>query len=94
MKRNPNSNRSKKWIERNCLSSEKCVSYIKDICETYNLEYKISNDKLFVNADGISYRVYPDYENVCIIAVNRESGQKKKYEGDSCWIDFVLDIIG
>ena len=67
MKRNPNSNRSKRWAERNCLSSDKCASYIKDLCEAYNLKYKISNDKLFIDADGISYRVYPDYENICII---------------------------
>ena len=55
--------------------------------------YKISNDKLFIDADGISYRVYPDYENICIIAVNKKTGEKKWYDGDSCWVDFVLDIL-
>lgn len=94
MKRNPNSNRSKRWIERNCLSSEKCVSYVKELCEAYNIKYKISNGKLFVDIDKDSYRVYPDYENICIISVNKKTGEKKRYDGDSCWIDFVLDIIG
>ena len=93
MKRNPNSNRSKRWVERNRLSSDKCASYIKDLCEAYNLKYKISNDKLFIDADGISYRVYPDYENICIIAINKKTGEKKWYDGDSCWVDFVLDIL-
>ena len=93
MKRNPNSSRSKRWIERNHPSSEKCASYIKDLCEAYHLKYKISGDKLFVDANGISYRVYLDYDNVCIIAINRSTGGKKWYEGDSCWVDFMLDIL-
>ena len=93
MKRNPNSNRSKRWIERNNLSSENCASYVKNLCEAYGLEYKISGDKLFVDVDGISYRVYPDYGNVRIVAVNRNNGEKKFYDGDSCWIDFVLDLF-
>ena len=93
MKRNPSSNRSKKWIERNCLSSEKCVSYVKELCEAYNVKYKISNDKLLVSANEKSYRVYTDCNNVCIISVNKKTGEKKRYDGDSCWIDFILDII-
>ena len=93
MKRNPSSNRSKRWVERNRLSSDKCASYVKDLCEAYNLKYKISGDKLFVDAGGVSYRVYPDYENICIISVNKKTGEKKWYDGDSCWIDFVLDIL-
>lgn len=94
MKRNPNSNRSKKWIERNCLSSEKCVAYIKELCDAYGVRYRISNDKLFVDIGGESYRVYMDYENICIISVNKKTGEKKWYDGDSCWVDFVLDITG
>ena len=93
MKRNPSSNRSKRWIERNRLSSEKCATYVKDLCEAYGVKYKISGDKLFVSYDGVSYRACPDYENICIIAVNRKSGEKKWYEGDSCWVDFILDIL-
>ena len=46
-----------------------------------NLKYKISNDKLFIDADGISYRVYPDYENICIIAVNKKTGE---FDGLNC----------
>ena len=93
MKRNPNSNRSKRWIDRNRPSSDKCASYIKDLCEAYDLKYKISGDKLFVDANGISYRVYLDYENICIISVNKTTGEKRWYEGDSCWVDFILDIL-
>lgn len=69
------------------------MSYVKDLCEAYGLKYKISGDKLFVDSDGISYRVYPDYENICIIAVNKKTGEKKWYDGDSCWVDFVLDVL-
>ena len=93
MKRNPNSNRSKRWAGRNRLSSDKCASYVRDLCEAYDLKYKISGDKLFVDADDVSYRVYPDYENICIIAVNKITGEKKWYDGDSCWVDFILDIV-
>jgi hypothetical protein len=30
---------------------------------------------------------------ICIIAVNKITGEKKWYDGDSCWVDFVLDIL-
>lgn len=92
MQRNPNSNRSKKWIARNDLLSQDCVSYVNNLCESYGIEHKISGNKLFVYTDEFSYRVYPDFDKVCLIAVNRSNGKRTFYEGDSCWIDFVKDV--
>lgn len=70
------------------------MSYVKELCEFYNVKYKISDDRIFINVNGESYRVYPDRDNICLISVNKKTGEKKWYEGDSCWVDLVLDITG
>lgn len=108
MKRNHNSLRSQKWLQRNSLNNSSCISYVLKLCE---IEFEFSNfdikpfdsddNSLWLSYGLYSYVIGVDKDNICLKVLERNTNDsrkdryhllKKKFFGDACWYD-CLDWI-
>lgn len=103
LKRDCNSFRSLKWIQRNSLDNPSCVSYVVRLCE---IEFGFSNFdiKPFDNEDNslwLSYGLYSyiigiDKDNICLKVLEKNTNNihkdryhllNKTFVGDACWYE-------
>jgi hypothetical protein len=102
VKRNPNSTRSVKWIERNSLNNPSCERYVKSLIDnhfefkTYKInEYDTTEKALWVTYGCFSYIIEIDKDNISLKVLEQNIGTsknkyhllKKNFSGDSCWYD-------
>lgn len=102
MKRNPNSTRSVKWVERNSLNNPSCEGYVRNLIdnhfkfEIYKIgEYNSSEKALWITYGSFSYIIEVNPDNVCLDVLEQNTNTnknkyhllKKKFNGDSCWYD-------
>lgn len=95
IKKNPDSNRSKRWISYNDFSLDSVKSYLLNILYGYPFSYKFNgnNSKLFIKFNNNSYYIKIDYDNIGLILVNRITGIKKYYYNFSPWKNIFNDIM-
>lgn len=102
MKRNLQSNRSKKWIERNSLNNPECERYVRKLCDSYFElpiykigEYDSDEKALWITYGCFSYIIEVDRKNVNLKVFeskNHSKGNnyhvlKKTFVGDTCWYE-------
>ena len=102
MVRNPNSTRSKKWIERNSLNNESCRRHVEKICKINGFEYfkfgeyDCEEQSLWVTYGLYSYVIEIDKEKIYLKVFEKNTNQKNKdryhlldkyFTGDSCWYE-------
>ena len=102
MKRNFDSNRSKRWFLRNDLNNDSCSGYVDKLCkcqfqfDNYNFCIFDSDKKsLYLTYGLYSYVIFADPELVGlkVMEKNFNSLEKDKYHkaneffGDSCWFN-------
>ena len=102
MKRNPNSTRSMKWIERNSLNNPSCERYVRSLIEnhfefnSYKInEYDSDEKALWVTYGCFSYIIEVDTFNICLKILEKDFDSKKdkyhllkkNFSGDTCWFD-------
>lgn len=95
IKKNPCSNRSKRWIEYNNFSIDSVKSYLLNILSYYPFSFKFNknNSKLFIKFNNNSYYIKIDYDNIGLVLVNRTTGIKKYYYNFSPWKNIFNDIM-
>ena len=101
MKRNCNSNRSKKWFNRNNLSNLYCKYYVENLC---NIEFEFDYyefikykgyNALHIIFDHSDYFLYADEYEVSLISIkelNNKELSVEKFDGDTCWYDSLFWI--
>ena len=94
IKKNPNSNRSKRFVKYNDFSIDSVKSYILNLISEYNFSVKFNknNDKLFIFYNNHSYYVKLDYDKVGLVLTNKITGNKKYYYNFSSWRTIFNDI--
>ena len=107
MKRNPNSSRSIKWIERNSLNNESCKRYVEKLCISMNFEYfkigeyDIEEQALWITYGLYSYIIEVDKDDISLKVFESNKNQKeemryhimqKRFNGDSCWYECLTWI--
>lgn len=107
MRRNPNSTRSLRWIERNSLSNPSCANYVTSLLNnrfgmsTYKIaEYDTEEPALWITYGLFSYILKIDSDNICIKVLEQRVGNTKDryhtitktFSGDSCWYECFLWI--
>lgn len=104
MKRNIDSERSKKWLNRNSLDNISCVSYLKNLVRSYfdfySFEIKPYNNidfALWLGIETKMYIIYPCLDIVGLIMLERNDKNEDTIIdiplfGDMCWIN-MLDYI-
>lgn len=95
IKKNPCSNRSKRWISYNDFSLDSVKSHLLNILSDYPFYYKFNsnNSKLFIKFNKNCYYIKVDYDNIGLILVNKVTGIKKYYYNFSSWRDIFNDIM-
>lgn len=108
MKRNPDSIRSIKWIERNSLNNPSCRKYVEVLLtnkfkiSTYKFcEFDTEEIALWITYGLFSYILEADKDNICIKILEKDAiGAKDKYHlskkvfyGDTCWYDCISWIV-
>ena len=95
IKKNPCSNRSKRWVSYNDFSLDSVKSYLLNILSEYPFSFKFSknNSKLFIKFYDNLYYIKVDYDNIGLVLVNRITGIKKYYYNFSSWRNIFNDII-
>ena len=95
IKKNPCSNRSKRWISYNDFSLDSVKSYLINILSEYPFTYKFNsnNYKLFIKFNKNCYYIKIDYDNIGLVLVNRVTGIKKYYYNFSSWRSIFNDIM-
>lgn len=95
IKKNPCSNRSKRWVSYNDFSLDSVKSYLLNILSEYPFSFKFSknNSKLFIKFNDNLYYIKVDYDNIGLVLVNRITGIKKYYYNFSSWRNIFNDII-
>lgn len=95
IKKNPCSNRSKRWVSYNNFSLDSVRLYLSNVLSEYPFTYKFNSNysKLFVKFDNNSYYIKIDYDNIGLVLVNRITGMKKYYYNFSSWRDIFNDIM-
>ena len=95
IKKNPCSNRSKRWISYNDFSLDSVKSHLLNILSDYPFYYKFNsnNSKLFIKFNKNCYYIKVDYDNIGLILVNRVTGIKKYYYNFSSWRDLMTLLI-
>lgn len=102
MKRQLNSSRTLKWLERNSLENDSCRRYVEKLCkiqfrfELYKISvYKDLGECLWITYSGYSYVIFIDKENIVlkvleqkIICNNNNYHELNKiFYGDTCWYE-------
>lgn len=95
IKKNPCSNRSKRWVSYNDFSLEPVKFYLLEILSEYPFTFKFNknNSKLFIKFNDNLYYIKVDYDNIGLVLVNRITGMKKYYYNFSSWRNIFNDII-
>lgn len=95
IKKNPCSNRSKRWVKYNDFSLDSVKSYLLNTLSEYPFTYKFNknNSKLFIKFNDNLYYIKVDYDNIGLVLVNRITGIKKYYYNFSSWRNIFNDII-
>ena len=95
IKKNPCSNRSKRWVGYNDFYLDSVKSYLLDILSDYPFSYKFNSDnsKLFIEFNKNCYYIKIDYDNIGLVLVNRITGIKKYYYNFSPWKNIFNDIM-
>lgn len=97
IKKNPCSNRSKRWISFNDFSLDSVKSYLLNILSEYPFSFKFNknNSKLFIKFNDNLYYIKVDYDNIVLVLVlvNRVTGIKKYYYNFSPWRNIFNDIM-
>lgn len=95
IKKNPCSNRSKRWISYNDFSLDSVKSYLLNILSEYPFTYKFNsnNSKLFIKFNKNCYYIKIDYDSIGLVLVNRVTGIKKYYYNFSSWRSIFNDIM-
>lgn len=95
IKKNPCSNRSKRWISFNDFSLYSVKSYLLNILSEYPFSFKFNknNSKLFIKFNDNLYYIKVDYDNIVLVLVNRVTGIKKYYYNFSPWRNIFNDIM-
>ena len=95
IKKNPNSNRSKRFVKYNDFSIDSVKSYILNIlCEyPFTVKFNKNNSKLFIFYNNSSYYIKIDYENIGLVLINNLTGIKKYYYNFSPWKDIFNYIL-
>lgn len=95
IKKNPCSNRSKRWVSYNDFSLDSVKSYLLNILHYYPFTFKFNknNSKLFIKFNDNLYYIKVDYDNIGLVLVNRITGMKKYYYNFSSWRNIFNDII-
>lgn len=94
IKKNPCSNRSKRWIKYNNFSIDSVKSHLLNILSDYPFSFKFNgnNSKLFIKFNNNRYCIKIDYDNIGLVLVNRVTGIKKYYYNFSPWRNIFNDI--
>jgi hypothetical protein len=95
IKKNTDSNRSKRWISYNDFSIDSVKSFVLNILSDYpfSFQFNKNNSKLFIKFNNNSYYIKIDYYNIGLILVNRITGIKKYYYNFSPWKNIFNDIM-
>lgn len=97
IKKNPDSNRSRRWISYNDFSidSDSVKSYVLNILSYYPFSFRFNknNSKLFIKFNNNSYYIKIDYDNIGLVLVNGITGIKKYYYNFSPWKNIFNDIM-
>lgn len=93
--KNPDSNRSRRWISYNDFSINSVKSYVLNILSDYPFSFRFNknNSKLFIKFNNNSYYIKIDYDNIGLVLVNRITGIKKYYYNFSPWKNIFNDIM-
>lgn len=100
MKRDCNSVRSKKWINRNSLENDFCKEYVDNLCSIhfnfniYNFGvYKEFGNSLYINYGIHNYIIYIDKNDICLKLLEKNKNSEFNYHfinsyfGDNCWYE-------
>lgn len=95
IKKNPDSNRSRRWISYNDFSIDSVISYVLNILSYYPFSFRFNknNSKLFIKFNNNSYYIKIDYDNIGLVLVNGITGIKKYYYNFSPWKNIFNDIM-
>lgn len=104
IKKNPDSNRSRRWISYNDFSIDSVKSYVLNILSYYPFSFrfnknnsklfiKFNNNSYYIKIDYDSYYIKIDYDNIGLVLVNRITGIKKYYYNFSPWKNIFNDIM-
>lgn len=99
MRRDSDSNRTKKWVFRNSLNNPDCVNYVTNLCKSFGIDnshfevYPSGETALFVIKKDKTYIMCIDVEELYLQLYIRKydlSGigidcKMKSFEKDSCW---------
>lgn len=93
--KNPDSNRSKRWLKYNNFSLDSVKLYLLNILSEYPFTYKFNsnNSRLFIKFNKNCYYIKIDYDNIGLVLVNRITGIKKYYYNFSSWRSIFNDIM-
>lgn len=95
IKKNPCSNRSKRWISYNDFSLDSVKSYLLNILSEYPFSFKFNNNnsKLFIKFNKNCYYIKVDYDNIGLVLINIITGLSKYYYNFSSWRNIFNDIM-
>lgn len=99
MKRDPQSKRSQKWVERNDINNINTRKYLNNLSKRFSLyvryalidetikDYEQLEDDDIIDRLLIKdYSVFVDEDSVCVILLNITDGTFKTFQDDSCWL--------
>ena len=84
IKKNPCSNKSKRWISYNDFSLDSVKSYVLNILSEYPFSFKFNKN---------CYYIKVDYDNIGLVLINRITGLSKYYYNFSSWRNIFNDIM-
>lgn len=105
MKRDCNSMRSVKWLERNELGNPNCEQYVRNLC-IYEFEFddfkidtfELNRKALYITYEGIRYVICASRKDVGLVILE-ERGERSYMRlfgheayGDKCWHECLTKI--